>query len=176
MGLAKPVLRGRAARHQSLSRMQQLPHMTSHTTDITAPLARLKHWFETLTPASVAEVSQLYARHAHFKDPFNEVRGHEAIAAIFSHMFTQVHAPRFVLHETVAQGGQAFISWVMFYRRSADARDERQIRGCSHLRFDAQGRVLLHRDYWDAAEELYEGVPVLGALMRWLKRRLAVAL
>ena len=29
----------------------------------------------------------------------------------------------------------------------------------------------VHRDYWDAAEELYEKLPLLGALMRWLKRR-----
>ena len=34
------------------------------------------------------------------------------------------------------------------------------------------GRVVAHRDYWDAAEELYEKLPVLGALMRLLKRRL----
>ena len=27
----------------------------------------------------------------------------------------------------------------------------------------------MHRDYWDAAEELYEKLPLLGALMRWLK-------
>jgi len=32
-------------------------------------------------------------------------------------------------------------------------------------------RVAVHRDYWDAAEELYEKLPVLGSLMRWLKRR-----
>ena len=36
---------------------------------------------------------------------------------------------------------------------------------------DAQGQVTLHRDYWDAAEELYEKLPVVGALMRWLKKR-----
>ena len=35
---------------------------------------------------------------------------------------------------------------------------------------DAQ-RITLHRDYWDAAEELYEKLPLLGTLMRWLKRR-----
>ena len=33
------------------------------------------------------------------------------------------------------------------------------------------GRIALHRDYWDAAEELYEKLPVLGVLMRWLKSR-----
>jgi hypothetical protein len=31
--------------------------------------------------------------------------------------------------------------------------------------------VSLHRDYWDAAEELYEKLPVVGSVMRWLKRR-----
>jgi len=30
---------------------------------------------------------------------------------------------------------------------------------------------VFHRDYWDAAEELYEKLPVIGALMRWLKKR-----
>ena len=45
------------------------------------------------------------------------------------------------------------------------------VRGASHLRFATDGRIALHRDYWDAAEELYEKLPLLGALMRWLKRR-----
>jgi hypothetical protein len=32
-------------------------------------------------------------------------------------------------------------------------------------------RVAVHRDYWDAAEELYEKLPVVGGVMRWLKKR-----
>jgi hypothetical protein len=46
------------------------------------------------------------------------------------------------------------------------------IHGVTHFELDAQGLITLHRDYWDAAEELYEKIPVLGALMRWLKGRL----
>jgi steroid delta-isomerase len=34
------------------------------------------------------------------------------------------------------------------------------------------GRVVYHRDYWDAAGELYERIPLLGALMRGVRRRL----
>ena len=45
------------------------------------------------------------------------------------------------------------------------------IRGASHLRYDAAGLVAFHRDYWDAAEELYEKLPLIGSLMRWLKKR-----
>jgi hypothetical protein len=39
------------------------------------------------------------------------------------------------------------------------------------MTFNEQSLIVEHRDYWDAAEELYEKIPVLGALMRWLKKR-----
>ncbi|MFM2059344.1 MAG: hypothetical protein RLY71_3729, partial [Pseudomonadota bacterium] len=52
---------------------------------------------------------------------------------------------------------------------------EQCIRGCTHFQFGADGRVTLHRDYWDAAEELYAKLPLLGGLMRLLRRRASVS-
>jgi hypothetical protein len=40
-----------------------------------------------------------------------------------------------------------------------------------HLQLDRDGRIRAHRDDWDPAEEVYERQPILGALMRWLRRR-----
>ena len=76
-----------------------------------AELAALVRWFETITPASVAELPMYYASDAYFKDPFNEVRGLAAIEGIFSHMFVAMHAPRFVVTGQVLQGNQAFLTW-----------------------------------------------------------------
>ena len=45
-----------------------------------------------------------------------------------------------------------------------------QINGSSHVKFDDQGLVTFHRDYWDAAEELYEKLPVIGFVMKQLKK------
>jgi hypothetical protein len=39
------------------------------------------------------------------------------------------------------------------------------------MTFNEELLIKEHRDYWDAAEELYEKIPVLGGLMRWLKKR-----
>lgn len=47
------------------------------------------------------------------------------------------------------------------------------MRGVSHLRFDAAVKVTYHRDYWDAAEELYMKLPAVGCLMRGLRRMIA---
>jgi hypothetical protein len=76
-----------------------------------------------------------------------------------------------VVHEAVAQGDQCFLTWDFLFEFRRHVAGPQVVRGASHLRFDAEGRVVLHRDYWDAAEELYEKLPLVKLLMRWLKRR-----
>lgn len=127
--------------------------------------------FERLSPADLPRLDTLYMPDARFKDPFNEVTGVGAIAAIFAHMFDALEAPRFVIRDAIAQGDQCFLTWDFLFRTKRFDRAEQCIHGGSHLRFAADGRIALHRDYWDAAEELYEKLPAVGALMRWLKRR-----
>ncbi len=137
-----------------------------------AAVDALVQWFEHLTPASVQQLSRFYAVDARFKDPFNDVQGVPAVEAIFVHMFEALIAPRFVVTGRVAQGTQCFLTWEFrFCFRNFHQGQEQVILGASHLVFDGAGKVHLHRDYWDAAEELYEKLPWVGSLMRWLKRR-----
>ena len=137
-----------------------------------AALDAVVQWFEHLTPASVQQLSRFYAVDARFKDPFNDVQGVPAVEAIFVHRFEALIAPRFVVTGRVAQGRQCFLTWEFrFCFRNFHQGQEQVILGASHLLFDAAGKVHMHRDYWDAAEELYEKLPLVGSLMRWLKRR-----
>jgi steroid Delta-isomerase len=145
---------------------------TSPPQDHAAALRRLVDFFQTLTPARVADLKQHYAQDVWFKDPFNEVNSLAEVEAIFRHMFVQLEQPRFVVHECIDQGDQAFLTWdFLFHMRRWDTARLHTIRGASHVRFNPQGLVAMHRDYWDAAEELYEKLPGLGAFMRWLKAR-----
>ncbi|HET9024750.1 MAG TPA: nuclear transport factor 2 family protein [Burkholderiaceae bacterium] len=134
-------------------------------------VARLKVFFETLSPAAVERLDEVYVPDARFKDPFNDVTGVPAIRTVFAGMYRQVDRPRFVITRSVCQGDDAFLAWDFLFSFKGDNEGERMIRGATHIQFAADGRVALHRDYWDAAEELYEKLPVLGSLMRWLKRR-----
>ena len=122
--------------------------------------------FEQLSPQDLPRLAEIYTPGARFKDPFNEVQGVAAITRIFEHMFVSLEDPRFVIRERVVQGDQCFLSWDFIFRMKRFSRDEQVIRGGSHLRLAADGRITDHRDYWDAAEELYEKLPVVGALMR----------
>ncbi|MEI7514148.1 MAG: nuclear transport factor 2 family protein [Betaproteobacteria bacterium] len=138
----------------------------------TQAVAALVGYFENLTPARVGQLKQYYAAQARFKDPFNDVTGLPAITGIFEHMFVALIAPRFVVTQQLCQDAQCFLTWEFrFQFRNYQTGTEQVILGASHLVFSAHGLVVLHRDYWDAAEELYEKLPLVGGLMRWLKRR-----
>ncbi|NCW78882.1 MAG: nuclear transport factor 2 family protein [Oxalobacteraceae bacterium] len=133
-------------------------------------LEQLIRFFEQIDPSNVSQLSRVYTPDAFFKDPFNEVSGIDAITHIFRHMFDQVDSPRFIVTNSVMQGEQAFLTWDFLFRMKRFSVQEHCIRGATHVRFAVDGRVNFHRDYWDAAEELYEKLPLLGSLMRALKR------
>ena len=133
---------------------------------------QLVQYFETLNPARVARMDDLYAQQVWFKDPFNEVQGLAKVQQIFSHMYVALDRPRFVVTECIVEDHQCSLTWDFEFhfkgRRNAVLQT---IRGSSHLKFNASGLVVYHRDYWDAAEELYEKLPLLGSVMRWLKKK-----
>jgi steroid Delta-isomerase len=85
-------------------------------------------------------------------------------------MFKKLDKPRFHIRESIEQEQKIFLSWDFVFSFKGESLVQ-TIHGGSYLELDPRGKVAVHRDYWDAAEELYEKLPMIGALMRWLKRR-----
>lgn len=132
----------------------------------------LVNFFQALTPQSVAELPLFYAKGCRFKDPFNDVRGLDDLESVFRHMFNQLDAPRFIVRKRLVDGRHVLLTWDFEFRFHRWRPQVVQcIHGASLLTFDATGLVAEHRDYWDAAEELYEKLPGIGALLRLLKRQ-----
>lgn len=154
--------------------LEPLPSdMTLDTSnDMRPAVAAIVHAFETLSPQSVQALGDIYAPNASFKDPFNHVHGLDAVKGIFAHMYESLEHPHFVVKDRVVDGAQCFLTWEFRFRFKNFKQGEDQcIVGGSHLHLDSTGRITMHRDYWDAAEELYEKLPLVGGVMRWLKRR-----
>lgn len=135
-------------------------------------LDRVVHLFETLQPTTLSALAECYDPQARFKDPFNDVTGVAEIHRIFLHMFDTLENPRFIVTHRLVQGNECFLTWDFRFRfRSFKKGQDQCIVGSTHLVFSEAGRITLHRDYWDAAEELYEKLPLIGSLMRWLKKQ-----
>jgi len=128
-------------------------------------------WFETLTPASLGQVAEIYASDAIFIDPFNTLRGVDTVRAVYQHMFDTLEQPRFIVTTTVAQSRQAFMTWDFHFQRNGQPSI---ISGCTQFELNEFGHIILHRDYWDAAQQVYEKVPLLGSVLRFLRRKISL--
>ena len=131
----------------------------------------IAHWFETLTPESLERVGEMYAPDAVFVDPFNQLTGLTAVRAVYQHMFDTLNQPRFVVTTTVEQDRDGFMTWDFLFECRGQAQ---QISGCTQFKLNDQGLIVLHRDYWDAAQQVYEKIPLLGSVMRMIRRKLSL--
>ncbi|AKJ26997.1 nuclear transport factor 2 family protein [Caldimonas brevitalea] len=146
-------------------------HTSAHDPGQAQHVARLIHFFETLNPGQLQGLAQVYTADCRFKDPFHEVQGLERIAQVYRRMYEVLLEPRFKLAQVVCEGRNCFMTWDFLFRFKRDPATPQTVHGASHLQFDDEGRICMHRDYWDTAEELYEKLPLVGGLMRWLKKR-----
>lgn len=133
----------------------------------------LVEFFEKLQPEDVARMSDFYADDAYFCDPFNEVHTLAEIQKIFRDMFTKLQQPRFKILNTYRAEEGVVLVWEFSFQVKFFRLYDYVIHGNSVLKFDAQGKVNYHRDYWDANSELYAKLPLIGALFRGLRRLFA---
>lgn len=126
---------------------------------------------ENLTADTLDQLDTCVHADVHFKDPFNDVHGIEHMRAILADMFDHVSGLRFKIHERIGEEPKAVITWTL----SGTLRGEPwAVDGASYLTFDPSGLLTSHIDYWDAASGLYERFPVIGWLLRAIRRRLRI--
>ena len=105
-----------------------------------------------------------------FRDPFNHTHTQADFIAIMQDMFERLSLVRFQVHRSVQQDQHAFIYWT-FYGNSRFT-GEFSFEGVSRIEADDGGKVMLHHDFWDASE-LMEKVPLLGAVIRKVRKKLS---
>ncbi|AEG30965.1 nuclear transport factor 2 family protein [Thiomicrospira cyclica] len=128
--------------------------------------------FESLNAQTMAAAfTKVFAPQVYFKDPFNEIKGRAKLLELFEHMFATLHEPMFRIHHKAGAGNTGYLEW-RFYFRLKPAQPVKQINGMSKIVIDEQGWVIVHIDYWDSGEYVYHQVPLIGALTRWIAKKL----
>ena len=134
--------------------------------------ARLRTFFEHLAPADLDDLGRIYADQSRFRDPFNDVEGVAAIRRIFADMFERAPDARFTIHEVVGVPPLLYVRWGFLFTPGR-AQAPWEVEGVSRLVLGEDGRIIDHTDYWDPATGIYERLPLIGVLLRWLRRRLS---
>lgn len=136
---------------------------------------KIRQFFETLQETTPVEsFKNIYAESVRFKDPFNEVEGVDAVHRIFAHMYKNLDTPRFVITEYVDKGDVAYVKWdfIFFFKGE---KKKNSFEGVSRLTMNEEGKVISHVDFWDAAEHMYEKMPLLGSVLRFIKRKISLS-
>ncbi|WP_248748995.1 nuclear transport factor 2 family protein [Pseudomonas sp. MWU15-20650] len=134
-------------------------------------LRRFAHAFATLDKHNLDRLDSLYSADIIFVDPLHEIHGLPAMRHYFAELYSNVSQLRFDFHgfDPVADG-EGYLRWKMSFCHPRLANGKViQVEGCSHLMW--HDKVYRHRDYFDAGAMLYEQLPVIGRMIRWLKRR-----
>lgn len=135
----------------------------------------LVSFFETLhEEVSFEAFGTIYDDAVVFKDPFNEVKGVRAVYRIFQEMYQNLDDPRFIISDYIENQDQsiAYVRWDFIFHFKGDKKENR-FEGVSRLEMNAEGKVISHVDFWDAAEHIYEKIPLLGSVLRFVKRKIA---
>ena len=136
------------------------------------PIARFRQFYDEFGPAWIERIEELYAPGFVFADPFHTVKGDFAtMRSYFQRILTALAHTRFITEDDATGRDGAYVRWRWEWKRRE--RDPLSVvPGVTHLRFDADGRITHHTDLFDAASGFYETLPVVGGLLRQIKKRL----
>ena len=129
-------------------------------------------FYKVFSEKSVKEkVREVYAPNGYFRDPFHEVSGIDEIEKYFLASTETIEDCRFDMEDVARNKRNYYFRWTMRLKTKRDPENPIEAIGTTHVRFDDHGRVLFHQDYWDAGSVVYERVPILGSLVRFVKKR-----
>lgn len=138
-------------------------------------LARFAEFFSSFSADRIERLlPATYADDIYFNDTLKAIRGRQALAHYLAESAAAVEQCTVdILDQAASDSGEYWLRWKMMIRFKKLRRGvDTWTVGASHLRFNADGLVVYHQDYWNAADGLFQHVPLLGWMIGKIKQRL----
>jgi len=116
-------------------------------------------------------IKDVYAENAYFRDGFREVQGVDNLEKYFISSTETFHECTFDIQDVASHGGNYYYRWIMNLILKRNKDDKLQAVGMSHVRYDKNGKIIFHQDYWDTGI-IYEKIPLLGSIITWIRNRI----
>jgi hypothetical protein len=139
-----------------------------------AGIRRFENFLAHLDEKTAREqTEQVYAPGAYLNDTLKTIHGAPAIRDYFIKTAKGLDSMTVIFDDVAVSGRNYYFRWTMDTRMKnlAHGKTVRTI-GITMVRFDSEGRVILHQDFWDSAQGVWEHVPVLGGVIRWIRTKI----
>lgn len=129
--------------------------------------------YRKLNAQNVHLLEQIYSADISFIDPAHKIEGLVALKRYFSELYQNVSSVSFSFTHHQQRENEAYIQWRMTLRHPRlNSNREIIVPGASYLNFNEMDKVCYHRDYFDLGTMLYEQLPLLGRIIKRIKRSL----
>jgi len=114
-----------------------------------------------------------YTENAFLNDTLVTHRGNADIEAYFVQTSQAMTHFEVSIDDVARSGPDHYIRWTMIFAAPALAKGEKvHSTGISQVRFAEDGRVAFHQDFWDSGENFFGRLPVAGAAIGVIRKRL----
>ncbi|PKI14845.1 nuclear transport factor 2 family protein [Colwellia sp. 12G3] len=129
--------------------------------------------YQKLSKDSLELLSEIYHDKVTFIDPIHQVEGYDNLYQYFKNLYQNLSSCDFVIDGVIWQDSQASLFWTMTYQHPKLNKGKPVVvLGTSHIK-GADDKVIYHRDYLDLGAMLYEQLPILGKITKWIKTKAA---
>ena len=118
-------------------------------------------------------VAKAYADKVYFRDAFKRFDSADEIRDYFVHGLSALTAAEFDFRRVIRSGDEFYIDWIMRldFKKTPEGTWEESI-GMTHMRFNSEGQVIFHQDYWDPTDIVYQRIPVAKQLINFVKKKM----
>ena len=133
-------------------------------------IKKFKRYFTELNLDDVSILNEIYSDKVIFTDPIHEINGIESLKSYFEKLNENLVQGSFLFTDETITDNKAYLSWEMKLELKKPKKNVKAS-GISVLIFEQ--KITKHRDYFDAGELFYENIPLLGGIIRLLKKKIA---
>ncbi len=137
-------------------------------------LERSKEFFDKLSSSNLHLVDEFYDKNTVFQDPVHQLKGSQAVKAYYAGLYKNVESIRFEYGKSIESGDVVSLTWRMYLKAPAIDSKGITVDGVSLITFGGpEGKAIEHRDYFDMGEFIYERLPILKSIIKYIKGRLS---
>ena len=127
------------------------------------------NFYEALSPANLGDLEDILSEDVHFIDPFSDIRGRDHVMGILQKMFDDVDNPKFTILDVAWSERSCYMRW--HFNCYFAVLGDWMFKGMTELRFNAEGKICAHYDYWDSGLHFYAKLPVIGWFVRLVRKK-----
>lgn len=153
--------------------LRQAPAGTFNDVAASPRLQPFTAMFATLAAEDIQRwIDQVYADELYFNDTFHTFTRREQIQRYFLSLAGKAET-RVTPLDYAEFGEHVWLRWKMQTRFSVFWRElDITTVGMTHLRYNDQGLIVMHQDYWDGVEGFHAHLPFIGSVLRSIRANL----